>query len=185
MGILHAQRLPMKPWWKRKLFLFLVPVALLLLAAGGTVAWWLHQLAPMVKARAERLISDRFAADAKLDRLELRLLPSPHVTGHGLAVRKKGSAGEPFLAVKRFSADTDWATLVGQANHKVAVVRLEGLVIQMVHGTGKPIPSSGTAALPAFASQPNGAAQAAMVAEPPSSDDTFPFEIDKVVADGA
>ena len=181
----HAQRLPMKPWWKRKLFLFLAPLALLLLATGGTVAWWLHQLAPMAKARAERVISERFAAEAKIDRLELRLVPSPHVTGYGLAVRKKGSASSPFLAVKRFSADTDWATLVGQANHKVAVVRLEGLVIQMAHGTGKPIPSSGAAALPASASQPNGAAQTAVVAEPVSSDDTFPFEIDEVVADGA
>jgi hypothetical protein len=186
MGILRAERLPEKPWWKRKLFLFLMPVALLLLAAGGAVAWWLHQLAPMVKARAERLISDRFAADAKLDRLELRLLPSPHVTGHGLAVRKKGSAGEPFLAVKRFTADTDWATLVGQASHKVAVVRLEGLVIQMAHGTSKPIPSSGTAAVAAPASQPIGAVQAVTMAEPAASDDdSFPFEIEQVVADGS
>jgi len=175
----------MTPWWKRKLFLFLMPLALLLLAAGGTVAWWLHQLAPMVKARAERLISDRFGAEAKLDGLEVRLLPSPHVTGHGLAVRKKGSAGEPFLAVKRFTADTDWATLVGEVSHKVAVVHLEGLVIQVAHGT-KPIPSSGAPALPAAASQPSAAAQAAAVAEPAASgDDSFPFEIEQVVADGS
>src|SRR5277367_2499041 len=103
----HAQRLPVKPWWKHKLPLFLMLLALLLLAAGGTVTWWLHQLAPMVKARAERLISDRFAAEAKLDAVEVRLFPSPHITGHGLAVRKKGSAGSPFLSVKRLSADTD------------------------------------------------------------------------------
>lgn len=184
--MLHAQRLPMKPWWKRKLPLFLMMLALLLLAAGGVVAWWLHQLAPMVKARAERLISDRFAAEARLDALEVRLFPSPHVTGHGLAVRKKGSASSPFLAVKRFSADTDWATLVGQSNHKVTAVRLEGLVIEISHGTGKPAPSSGPIPpLPVTASQPTGAAQAVAVVEPVSTDDSFPFEIEEVVADGS
>jgi hypothetical protein len=184
--MLRAERLPAKPWWKRKLSLFLMLLALLLVAAGGVVAWWLHHLAPMVKARAERLISDRFAADAKLDALEVRLFPSPHVTGHGLAVSKKGSANAPFLAVKRFTADTDWSTLAGQANHKVAVVRLEGLVIQMAHGAAKPVPSSGAIPTPPpAAGQPNTAAQPASVVEPASGDDSFPFEIEEVVADGA
>jgi hypothetical protein len=59
-------------------------------------------------------------------------------------------------------------------------------VIQIAHGTGKPLPSSGAAALPASASPPNGSTRAVTMAEPAASDDdSFPFEIEQVVADAS
>ena len=174
----------MKPWWKRKLPIILLSLALLLVVAGGLLAWWLHQLAPMVKARAERIVSERFDADATIDRLEVQLFPSPHASGYGLVVRKRGRTGPPFLAVRHFAADADWQTLVGEANHRVSLIRLDGLVIQIQHGNAKPTAMPPDANVQA-SGQTVSAAPPPEAVEPLAPGDQFPFEIEKVIADGA
>ncbi len=151
-------------------------IVLAVLAGLGTglmlVLFWLNfRMGPTVKARVERVVADRFDSDVKLDKLDIQLLPSPHIEGYGLTVRHKHRNDvPPLITIHRFTADADFATMIGAANHLVRNVRLEGLVIQVPTGFKKANSADS-------ANQPHPSAQ-------PDSGDHFPFELGELVADG-
>jgi hypothetical protein len=139
------------------------------------VLFWLNfRMGPTVKARVEKVVADRFDSDVQLDKLDIQLLPSPHIEGYGLTVRHKHRTDvPPLITIHRFTADADFATMIGAANHMVRKIRLEGLVIQVPPGFKK-------ASSAESGNQPhartNPAAQVSL--------DHFPFEIGELVADG-
>ena len=136
-----------------------------LVLAGGFFAnrWLKTELGPQVKARVERLISERFAAEAHIESLDVTLRPVPRVVGRGLTLTTPGS-GQPLIRIDRFTASPDLATLLGQANRHISRVTLEGLVIQIVPGFRPTLPPQ---------SKPTAAAE-----------NHFPFVIDELMADG-
>ena len=155
-------------------------IVLAVLAGLGTglllVLFWLnYRMGPTVKARVEQVVADRFDSDVKLDKLDIQLLPSPHIEGYGLTVRHKHRTdAPPLITIQRFTADADFATMIGAANHLVRNVRLEGLVIQVSPGFRKANSADSGNQLQAAAKPP---AQ-------PGSGNHFPFEIGELVADG-
>ncbi len=155
-------------------------IALAMLAGLGAglmlVLFWLNfRMGPTVKARVEKVVAERFDSDVKLDKLDIQLLPSPHIEGHGLTVRPKHRSDvPPLITIERFTADADFATMIGAANHLVRDVRLEGLVIQVPPGFKKANPSEPANQPPVTAKPP----------KQPGSADHFPFEIGELVADG-
>src|SRR5208283_2972948 len=59
-------------------------IALAMLAGLGAglmlVLFWLNfRMGPTVKARVEKVVAERFDSDVKLDKLDIQLLPSPHI----------------------------------------------------------------------------------------------------------
>ncbi len=158
----------------------ILTIVLAVLAGLGTglllVLFWLNfRMGSTVKARVEKVVADRFDSDVKLDKLDIQLLPSPHIEGYGLTVRPRHRTDvPPMITIQRFTADADFATMVGAANHVVRNVRLEGLLIQVPPGVKNANP-------PDSANQ----SQAAMkIPSQPTSADHFPFEIGELVADG-
>ncbi|MGA7413001.1 MAG: hypothetical protein WBW33_21170 [Bryobacteraceae bacterium] len=134
--------------------------------------WLNFRMGPTVKARVEKVVADRFDSDVKLDRLDIQLLPAPHIEGYGLTVHHKHRTDvPPLITIQRFTADADFATMIGAANHLVRNVRLEGLVIQVPPGFKK-------------ANSADSAAQAPKHPIQPASDNHFPFEIGELIADG-
>ncbi len=139
-------------------------IAGLLLAAGLWGNRWLKtQLGPQVKARAERLISERFGGEAHIDSLDVNLRPTPRVVGRGVTLRAVGSE-QPLIQIKEFTAAPDLATLLGRENRHISRVTLEGLVIQISH---------------TFQAAPHQHGKFASPAE-----NHLPFIIDELVADG-
>jgi hypothetical protein len=151
-------------------------IVVAVLAGLGTglllVLFWLNfRMGPTVKARVEKVVAERFDSDVKLDKLDIQLLPSPHIEGYGLTVRHKHRSDvPPLITINRFTADADFATMIGAANRVVRNVRLEGLVIQVPPGFKKA----------------NSADSANQMPKPaqPGSGNHFPFEIGELVADG-
>jgi hypothetical protein len=137
--------------------------------------WWVnYRMGSTVRARVEKVVAERFDSDVKLDRLDIQLLPSPHIEGYGLTVRHKHRTDvPPLITITRFTADADFATMIGAANHLVRNVRLEGLIIQVPPGFKK-----------ANSADSAGQVQAAPKPVQPGSPNHFPFEIGTLVADG-
>src|SRR5208283_1097912 len=153
----------------------ILTIVLAVLAGLGAglllVLFWLnYRMGPTVLARVEKVVADRFDSDVKLDKLDIQLLPSPHIEGHGMTVRYRHRTDvPPLITIRRFTADADFATMIGAANHVVRNVTLEGLVIQVPSGFKKDN-SAGAAASPLSSRQ--------------DSPNHFPFEIAELVADG-
>lgn len=106
---------------------------LFLLAVGGSIAidHYVRGLSPRAKQRVVDALQQRFDADVDLKSLQLSFFPRPSVSGEGLSVRHKQWADpRPLIYIRRFSARTDFLTLVDRRNH-VDLVRLEGLEIHV------------------------------------------------------
>lgn len=111
----------------------------LVLAAILFVSWYVKTLAPRVKQRVVSALQDRFDADVTLKSLQLSLFPHPKAIGEELLIRHKGwNDPHPLLYIHRFSAETDFWTLIDRNNH-VTSARLDGLAIY--------IPARGRASL--------------------------------------
>jgi AsmA-like C-terminal region len=96
---------------------------------GGT--WYIRGFGPRVKQRVIQALQQRFDADVDLKSLQVSLFPQPSATGEGLTIRHKQWADpHPLIFIRRFSARTDFSTLVDRRNY-VSEVRLEGLEIHI------------------------------------------------------
>ncbi len=126
----------------------------------------------MARQRIIQAIDDRFDADADLKSLTISLYPHPKAVGEGLSIRHKNwSDPEPLIYIRRFTAETDYETVIAKRNH-VDLVRLEGLVIR--------IPRRGPSLIKTGEEQGH-----EVDSSTPGQDQTqFKFLIEKIIADG-
>lgn len=102
-----------------------------MIAGGVTASWYLKGLAPRAKQRVVTALAQRFDADVDLQSLDLAFFPTPNVTGQGLSIRHRDwQDPHPIIYIRRFTARTDFSTLLDRRNH-VDLVRLEGLEIHI------------------------------------------------------
>lgn len=156
----------------------LLVVFVLGLIVGTSIFFWarhkVRNFEPMARQRIIQAINDRFDADADLKSLQINLYPHPKVVGVGLSIRHKNWADpEPLIYIARFTAETDYDTVVNKRNH-IDLVRLEGLTIR--------IPRRGGASLIKAGEEQGHEVDSAT----PGQDRThFKFLIEKIIADGA
>jgi hypothetical protein len=94
-------------------------------------SWYIRGVGPRVKQRVVQALAERFDADVELKSLQVSLFPRPSAAGEGLTIRhKQWPDARPLISVRRFSARTDFSTLLNRRNH-VDEVRLEGLEIHV------------------------------------------------------
>lgn len=172
---LNARACNMAFFQSHRILTILVAVlAGLVVGVLAVLVWVNYRMGDTVKAHVEKVVADRFDSDVKLDKLDIQLLPAPHIEGFGLTVRHKHRTDvPPLITIKKFTADADFATMVGAANHLVRNIRLEGLVIQVPPGFKK-----------ANSEESANPAQTAPKPPSPGSPNHFPFEIGVLVADG-
>lgn len=148
---------------------------LALLLIGGTIATYLYvrDLSPRARDRALQALRERFDADVDAKSLHLSLFPHPKLVGEGISIRHKNwNDPYPEIYIRRFSADSDFSTLVGRAND-VELVRLEGLRIHLPPGG------------PSTRQQGIGDQAKIATAEPGRDTTRFRFLIESIIADGA
>lgn len=109
----------------------LLVLFLLVIAAGIAADRYIKGFGPRAKQRVVDALQQRFDADVDLKSLQVSLFPQPNVTGEGLSIRhKQWPDSHPLIYIARFSARTDFMTLIDRSNH-VQLVRLEGLEIHI------------------------------------------------------
>ncbi len=148
-------------------------VCLLLIAGGIALYFYVKTLAPRARERVIQALQERFDADVELTSLDLSLYPRPKAIAEGLTIRhKQWNDPYPLIYVRRFTAETDFSTLIDRRNH-VDSVRLEGLEIH--------IPARGRSLLSQGIEQNHEIASA----EPGNDTTHLRFLIESIVADGA
>jgi hypothetical protein len=127
----------------------------------------------MARRRIIQAINDRFDADTDLRSLQISVYPHPKVVGEGLSIRHKNwSDPEPLIYIRKFTAETDYDTVINKRNH-VDLVRLEGMRVS--------IPRRGGASLVQTGVEQGHEVDAAT----PGQDQTrFKFTVEKIIADG-
>jgi hypothetical protein len=156
----------------RRVFRWVLAIGfVLVLAAILFISWYVQTLAPRVKQRVVSALQDRFDAEVTLKSLQLSLFPHPKAVGEELSIRHKGwDDPDPLLYIHRFSAETDFWTLIDRRNH-VTSARLIGLAIH--------IPSRGRASL-----KERIEGNHEVASDEPGSDQThLRFLIDTIIAD--
>lgn len=135
--------------------------------------WYIKGLAPRAKLRIVNALQDRFDADVDVKSLQVSLFPQPNVTGAGMTIRHRQWADpHPLISIRRFTARTDFSTLLNRRNH-VDLVRLEGLEIY--------VPPRGRAAERNTELEHEPVASA----EPGHDSTRLKFLIETMIADGA
>jgi len=116
----------------RKALLYGSIIIGLLIVGGGTALYFYAKgFGPRAKQRVVQALEDRFDADVELKSLDLSLYPLPKAVGEGLSIRHKGwTDPHPLIYIRRFTAQTDFSTLIDRRN-QVSLVRLEGLEIHL------------------------------------------------------
>lgn len=153
-------------------------IALVLALLGGTIAYFygkrqLHDLGPRARQRIVHALAERFDADVDLKSVAVTMYPHPKAIGEELTIRHKGwTQAQPLIYIRRFTAETDYDTLIAKRNH-VDIVRLEGLEIH--------IPPQGRSAF----IQKKAGAYEIETAQPGQDRTQLKFLIDKITADGA
>jgi hypothetical protein len=148
---------------------------LALLLIGGTIATYFYAkgLAPRSRDRVIQALQERFDSDVAVKSLHLSPFPHPSLVGEALSIRHKNwNDPYPEIYIRRFSATSDFSTLVGRAN-EVELVRLEGLKIHLPP-RGHSTRQQGIGDQPEIAS-----------AEPGHDTTRFRFLIESIIADGA
>ena len=147
---------------------------LTLLLISGIIAtyFYVKGLSPRVRDRVIQALQERFDADIDVKSLHLSFFPHPNLVGEGVSIRHK-SWDDPYpeIYIRRFSASSDFSTLVGRTN-KVELVRLEGLKIHLPP-RGRSTSQQGIGDQPEIAS-----------AEPGHDTTRFRFLIETIIADG-
>lgn len=148
-------------------------LCLIVIGIGVAVDRYVRGFSPRVKQRVVDALAQRFDADVELKSLQVSIYPRPNVSGEGLTIRhKQWPDARPLLSIRRFSAATDFSTLIDRRNH-VDIVRLEGLEIR--------IPPRGHAAEHDLEQENEQVASA----EPGHDTTSFRFHIETMIADGA
>ncbi len=151
----------------------LAVVCLLLIGGGIALYFYVKTLAPRARERVIQALQERFDADVELTSLDLSLYPRPKAVAEGLTIRhKQWNDPRPLIYVRRFTAETDFSTLIDRRNH-VDLVRLEGLVIH--------IPARGHSTLSEMTEQNHEIASA----QPGEDTTRLKFLIQTIVADRA
>ncbi|MGI8961903.1 MAG: AsmA-like C-terminal region-containing protein [Bryobacteraceae bacterium] len=148
---------------------------LTLVLISGTIAtyFYVQGLGPRVHDRVVRSLQERFNARVDLKSFHLSFFPHPNFVGEGLSIcHKNWNDPYPEIYVHRFSASSDFSTLVGRKNN-VDLVRLEGLRIHLP-------PRGRSARQRGIGDQPDIAS-----AEPGHDTIRFRFIIQTIIADGA
>jgi AsmA-like C-terminal region len=150
-------------------------LVLCLIAIGTAIAVdrYVRGFGPRAKQRVVDALARRFDADVDLKALQVSLFPQPNVSGEGLTIRhKQWPDAHPLISIRRFSAKTDFETLINRRDH-VDLVRLEGLEIR--------IPPRGHAA----EHDVNEDDQQVANGEPGHDTTRLKFYIETMIADGA
>ena len=141
-------------------------IVALLFAASILIA---IRLEPRVKARLEKLLSDRFDSEVEIGKLSVRLFPRASVTAQQITLRYQHRRDvPPLIAVGEIAANSDLPSLLFGVQHDVTFVKLTGLRITIPPGT---LHHS------QFEAQAGGSTQ-------PDQGDHLPFVVHKIVADG-
>ncbi len=152
----------------------LAVIAILLIGGAIGVLYYAKTLSPRARNRVISALQQRFDADVDLKSVDVSMFPQPKVVGNELSIRHKGwTDPRPLIYIRRFSAETNFATLIDRTN-TVDSVRLEGLEIR--------IPPRGRAILKQMTE-----ANDTQVASAEAGNDAtqFRFLIRTIVADGA
>ncbi|MGH9582214.1 MAG: hypothetical protein ACRD4O_04695, partial [Bryobacteraceae bacterium] len=109
----------------------LIAIGIVIAVGAIWLYWFTETLGPRIRARVVTALEQRFDADIQLKSLDVSLFPEPGVAGEGLVIRHKGWPDRaPLIRIRRFTAETDWATLIAGRN-RVKRVRLHGLQIHV------------------------------------------------------
>lgn len=147
-------------------------LCLLIIGCAIALYFYVQGFGPRAKQRVVAAVQERFDADVDLKSLNISLYPQPKAVGEGLSIRHKGWTDPlPLIYIGRFTAQTDFNTLIDRSNH-VSSMRLEGLEIH--------IPPRGRSTLKEGIEENRRVASA----EPGTDTTRFRFLIDKIVADG-
>ncbi|MGA8026209.1 MAG: AsmA-like C-terminal region-containing protein [Bryobacteraceae bacterium] len=157
----------------RKSILYGLAILGLLFLCGGTALYfYVKGFNSRARDRVIQALQERFDADVDLKSLDVSLYPKPRAIGEGLSIRHKGwTDPHPLIYIRRFTARTDFDTLIDRKNH-VTFLRLEGLEIH--------IPPRGRSVLEQGLEQNHEVASA----EPGQDTTSLRFLIDTIVADG-
>lgn len=122
MGILSQHPL------LRKLLWVLAGLFLLFAVAAFIVA---RRIQPIVRAKAEAMLENRFQSDVDLPTLEISLVNGISVHGQGLVLRHHGRKDvPPLIEIHDFRAEMSWLGLFGKPFH-IRKVHLQGLEIHI------------------------------------------------------
>jgi AsmA-like C-terminal region len=150
----------------------LAVLALLLVCLTVATYFYVKGLGPRARDRVIQALQERFDADINFKSLHLSVFPHPNLAGEGLSIHHKNwNDPYPEIYIRRFSAISDFSTLVGRANN-VELVRLEGLRIHLPP-RGPSARQQGTEDQPKIAS-----------AEPGHDTTRFHFLMETIIADG-
>ena len=157
----------------RKVLLYCSLILCLLLIAGGIASYfYIKGFNGRARERVIQAVQERFNADVDLKSIDVSLYPRPKAIGQGLSIHHKGwTDPNPLIYIGRFTAETDFSTLIDRNNH-VSFLRLEGLEIH--------IPPRGRATLKEGIEQNRPVASV----EPGTDTTHLRFLIDTIVADG-
>src|SRR5215831_13848620 len=158
------------PRRKKTVLITLWVAAALILIVGLSLTVILSRITPIMRARAQAMLSNRFSSDVDLRDLTVSLSHAITVQGGGLVLRHHGRRDvPPLIEIHQFTAELGWFGLIGKPWHIRRVV-LGGLVIH--------VPPK---------QQPPGAPQATPAKKPPGRKKRreIPVLVDELVSDGA
>jgi hypothetical protein len=114
---------------RRKWVIVATTVAVLLIAALISLAARVPFSSNVMRAKVVAALEDQLDSSVELDGLSVRVYPRLHAEGRGLTIRHKGRTDvAPLIRIEQLDIDTD---LVGMWRHRVAHVKLAGLVISI------------------------------------------------------
>jgi hypothetical protein len=128
-----------RPWWRRRWFLWVGSVFLVLVIAGvGIVEWGLRQLQPRLRQKVVDTLSARFHSPVELDRLEISMTKGILVTGGGLRILYLAGPTKPdarpnappMLVVDHFEFLTGWRELL-RPTTRVVSVKVRGVEVRI------------------------------------------------------
>ena len=158
---------------RRSLRYGLAVLALLLIGGAIATYFYVRGLGPRVRDRVIQALQERFDADIEIKSFHLSVFPHPNLVGESVSIRHKNwNDPYPVIYIRRFSASSDFSTLIGRTNN-VQVVRLEGMRIHLPP-RGRSTGQVGIGDQPEIAS-----------AEPGHDTIRFRFLVETIIADGA
>jgi hypothetical protein len=138
---------PPRRRWRVWLVRILILFALVLGAGGAALYSYADTLIEThLRPATIALLEDRFESDVELSSLKVSIVPTLHIRGEGLKLRKKGRTDiPPLIAIRAFTISASARELW---DRRIDRVHLEGLEIVVPPRRGADMPSPRTAAAP-------------------------------------